>query len=317
MTVRIIDATLREGVQTPGVRFTPMQTVQIARGLAVLGVDMIECGHPAVSEAERSRIRALTRLDLGTPVLSHARARVEDVAAVHGCGAGWVGIFLGVNRISRDARVLRPERELLDLIRTSVGHARALGLSVRYTLEDATRTPVDLMMKAYEAASETGADRLCIADTVGVLEPSEVAERVRSLRSAHPTIPVEVHSHNDRGLAIANALAAIDAGASWISTCVNGLGERCGITDLTVLLANLQHRGLRPLRDPDQLHRLSGMVAEFSSVPVEFTHPVVGANAFRHTAALHVQAVQRDPRSYSWTDPALLGCQVKVGPEDP
>jgi 2-isopropylmalate synthase len=162
------------------------------------------------------------------------------------------------------------------------------------------------MMQAYEAAIEAGANRLCIADTVGVLEPAQVTEKVRFLCRERPGVPVEVHLHDDRGLAIANALAAIDAGAVWVSTSVNGLGERCGITDLGVLLANLQHRGLRAISHPPALHNLSRMVAEFSGLAVAPRHPVVGAHAFVHTAALHVKAVSRDPNAYSWTDPLRL-----------
>lgn len=313
MGTQIIDATLREGNQAPGVRFSVAQSEQIAAHLATIGVDCIECGHPAASQLERDRLKAVCKLNLGIPSLGHARAQINDIKAVAECGAEWVGIFLGVNSISRQTRVRRSEGELIELIESAIRAAREMGLSVRYTLEDASRTPDELMTKAYATAVSAGATRLCVADTVGVLEPREVSQRVARVCEAYPDTTIEVHLHNDRGLALANALAAIDAGALWVSTSVNGLGERCGITDLAVLLANLHFRGDRLISNPGAIHELTQRVAEISKAPVEPWRPIVGASAFRHTAVLHVKAVQRDPTSYSWIDPPSLGRRAEPG----
>jgi len=310
--VHIIDATLREGAQAPGVTWTPAASVEIARDLDRLGVDTIECGHPSVGPSERDRIRAVLDAGLATPVLVHARARPEDIDAARQIGAPWVGLFRGVNPVSRRARVPSNVPPPLDQIAGAIRHAKDAGLRVRFTLEDASRTDPDESEEAFAAAIDSGADRICYADTVGVAEPADVALAVGRMRARFPAVPVEVHLHDDRGLALANALAALDAGAEWVSTSVLGLGERCGIVDLTALLANVAVRGLRAWPDGDTLQRVARAVATHSGQPPDVRRPVIGENAFTHTAKLHVKAMNRDPASYSWTDPARLGRKIRT-----
>ena len=306
--VALIDATLREGVQAPDVRLDAPASVEIARGLAAAGVDMIEVGHPCASPAERARVRAVVDLGLGLPVLAHARAVPGDVEAVADCGAPWVGIFLGVNATTRKARVPEADVEaLLAKVHAAVGRAKRVGLSVRYTVEDASRTSDAELVQAYVRARDAGADRLCFADSVGALEPAHVARRVAAIRAAFPEIPLEVHLHNDRGLALANALAAVDAGADWVSTSVLGLGERCGITETCALIANLAHRGQRPLPPPGTLPALAASVARLAAIPHPRRAPVIGLYAFTHTARLHVLAAARDSQAYAWMPPEQLG----------
>jgi len=311
--VRVIDATLREGCQAPGVRFDATQSVEIALALAELGVDMIECGHPAVSAEEAHRVRSVVNLGLGRPVLTHARAHRGDILAAAEAGATWVGIFLGVNEVTRRTRV--PNRsvdQLLGYVDDSVSYARKCGLRVRYTVEDASRTEYSEMLRAFRAALNAGADRLCFADTVGVLEPKEVATRIASLRGDLPSVDLEVHLHDDRGLALANALAAVDAGANWVSTSVNGLGERAGITDLCLLLANVHYRGQRELVSGSALRSVSARVAEYSGTLVDDRRPVIGRHAFTHTARLHVKAVLRDEEAYNWVPPEVFGARSSI-----
>ena len=320
--VRIIDATLREGMQAPGVRFSAAASTEIARALARLGIDTVECGHPVVSDEETARVRAVRGALPDTPLLCHARARTEDVRAAAACGADWIGIFLGVNDSVRCTRLSgRTVEELLAMIGEAVALARGLGLRVRFTVEDTSRTDPEPAIRAYSAAVSAGAERICFADTTGVLEPGAIARRVGDLVAALPGVDVEVHCHDDRGLATANSLAAIDAGAGWVSTAVNGMGERCGITDLAALLANLDHRGARPITHPAILQDLSTRVAAYARAPGDPRRPVSGAHAFTHTARLHALAVERDPCAYEWTPPARLGRQHRTAgsglPRDP
>jgi 2-isopropylmalate synthase len=233
-----------------------------------------------------------------------------------------VGIFLGVNDVTRRARVVgRETGELFAMIRSSVSRAAGLGLKVRYTVEDASRTHSALLLEAFQTALEAGADRLGFADTVGALEPRETAEIVAQLRSAFPGVPLEVHFHDDRGLALANALAAVDAGADWISAAVNGLGERCGVTDLAALLANLHARGDRLLTQGRELRDLSRRVAAYSRSPQDMRRPVVGAHAFQHASRLHRLAFRRDVGAYCTIEPELVasrGEEVSASlPADP
>lgn len=304
----IIDATLREGVQAPHARLDKAASVEIAALLVRSGVDTIECGHPAVSILECERIRAVRSVTSGTPLLCHARAVVEDVEQVASVGAEWVGIFLGVNDMSLAAKLRSATpRQALQRVRDATQAARHLGLNVRFTVEDTSRTPSARALDAYRTALEAGAARLCFADTVGTLAPREVESCIRQLVAAFPDVPIEVHLHDDRGLAMANALAAIEAGATWISTSVNGLGERCGIVDLAAMLANLEYLGLKSLGNPAVLHELATRVGVYSHSPPDSRRPVIGAHAFTHTSRLHRLAVQTNPRCYEWIEPEKLG----------
>jgi 2-isopropylmalate synthase len=304
----IIDATLREGVQAPDTRLDKAASVEIAALLVRSGVDTIECGHPAVSVMECERILAVRRVTSGTPLLCHARAVVDDVEKVASVGADWVGIFLGVNDMSLAAKLRSATpQQALQRVWDATQAARGLGLHVRFTVEDTSRTPSTRALDAYRTALEAGASRLCFADTVGALAPREVASCIRQLVVAFPGVPIEVHLHDDRGLAMANALAAIEAGATWISTSVNGLGERCGIVDLAAVLANLEYLGLKALGNPAVLHELATRVGVYSRSPPDSRRPVVGAHAFTHTSRLHRLAVQTNPRCYEWIEPEKLG----------
>ena len=313
--VNIIDATLREGNQAPGVRFGVAETIAIARELATLGVDMIECGHPLASAEEAARVRSVVELGLGIPVLAHARCDAKDIDAVAATGAGWVGVVLGINEISRRARVggwstERVKRTIADAVR----HAHGAGLRVRCTIEDASRTPDTDLYEAFDRALDAGADRICFADTVGILDPAATAARITGLRRRFPKTPIEVHFHNDRGLALANALAAVDAGAEWVSASVNGLGERCGITDLVPLLGNLHFTGNRPLPRGDCLAGISRAVAAFARKPLPDQAPIVGRDAFVHVAPMHRRAIEREEQAYNWINPDIFGFRNSLAP---
>ncbi|MGF1427367.1 hypothetical protein [Kitasatospora sp. LaBMicrA B282] len=310
----IIDSTLREGMQSAHGRFTLDQSVEITKLLVATGVDAVECGHPAVSSDELLRVAAVVEAAGEVPVLAHARAHRGDIEAVAKTGAAWVGIFLGINDVSRRSRL--PGRELAELyamVEESVGHARALGLKVRFTVEDSSRTESEELLEAYRIAAAAGADRVCFADTLGVLEPDGIRERIARLRTACPDTDIEVHLHDDRGLSLANALAATDAGAAWISTSVNGLGERAGITDYAALVVNLQYRGSRPMTDGTLISDLSRRVGAYSRSMPDHRRPVVGRDVFHHVAKLHVAAIEREPDAYEWVNPATVGRTASVG----
>jgi Isopropylmalate/homocitrate/citramalate synthases len=197
------------------------------------------------------------------------------------------------------------------MIRDSVLYAKQQSLSVRYTIEDASRTSTQDLLDAYECAVSSGADRICFADTVGIMEPQEIADRVKVVRQKFVGIPLELHLHDDRGLAMANSLAGIASGANWISTSVNGIGERSGITDLCTLLANLEFKNIRSLKtSKTSLLELSHLVQIFTGCGHDEHRPVTGRHSFTHSAKLHVNAVQRREMSYSWMDPATIGAKT-------
>ncbi|MDR5859275.1 homocitrate synthase [Halomonas eurihalina] len=316
-TPRLIDATLREGLQAPNANFALSDIIETAHFLAQAGSDMLEVGHPLISNKAMHHVRAVADLGLNLPLLSHARAKPADIYAVAHSGADWVGIFIGVNEISQSARLnQRSFEEILRLTNKSVSLARELGLKVRFTVEDASRTNEEKLHTSFATALAAGANRLCYADSVGVCEPQQVVTTFRKLVQLFPQTDLEGHFHNDRGLAIANALAAIDGGASWISVSVNGLGERCGITDHGVLAANLSHRGTRPISNTQGITftTLAQRISQLSSQPLPKCYPVFGDYAFTHTARLHVLAVKRNHSSYEWMSPDTFGRCHKTMP---
>jgi 2-isopropylmalate synthase len=310
----IIDTTLREGAQAPGAQFGEEESAEIAHALVSLGIDMIECGHPIISDAEARRVRAAVVACGAVPVLAHARARGEDIDSVKATGAQWVGIFMGVNAISRNSRI-RFNQPLHEVVSKAVGHAKNIGLRVRFTVEDGSRTPWSELVEGYRAALEAGADRLGFADTVGLLCPWEVEDLIGRLSREFAGHDLEVHFHNDRGMANANALSAVRAGARWISSSVNGIGERCGIADTLTLLANLDVLEWRRLRNGHALPYISELVQAYSRLMVDRWRPIAGANAFTHVAKLHQRAVLSDKRAYAWTVPETIGRVNSTDPE--
>lgn len=318
---RIVDASLREGAQAPGVRFDPADGAAIARALAALGVDMVECGHPAAGPAEAARVAAV-RAATDAPLLAHARATPGDVAAVAASGADWVGVFIGINDVSRAARL--SERVAGRVGRQSaeaVAEAKSLGLMVRFTVEDASRTEESALVDAYARALDEGADRICFADTVGVLTPERTAAAVGALLGALPGVPLELHLHDDRGLALANALAGWRAGASWISTSLNGIGERSGVVDTLQLLVNLRLEAPEARAWPDgrDVAAARDLMARIADRPTPPGRPCTGAHAFKHGSDLHKKAVARDPLAYQAFDPAWVDARHELadGPAEP
>jgi 2-isopropylmalate synthase len=312
--VRILDATLREGEQAEGVKFTKDQKVEIARALADFGVDVIEAGHPYVSSYDAECVKAVAdcveHLNLPVETLAHARAKKEDVAAVLTCGTQWVGIFMGINETSLTHRLQKTRDEAINRLVQTIAYAKGNGLKVRYTIEDATRTTIADIVEIGKLAREAGASILSLADTVGTATPeayyglvSEVKEKVG--------LDVEIHCHNDRGLALANSLAGFRAGASTIDASINGLGERCGITVLAELCLNLElyGNGGRKLK---KLPLLSSMVEKYSGISVSPLSPIVGRNAFTHAAHLHAGAMMRDLHSYEPYPPDMIGRKHQI-----
>lgn len=309
--VQVLDATLREGEQTPGVSLAPDRKVEIARRLDRVGVDYVEAGHPAVAPAVAEGVRRVAAEDLDADVVAHARALRSDVDDALDLDADWVGIFFAVGDRSLEER-FRVDLDLaLERIADTVEYAKDHGLGVRYTPEDTVRSAFDNVRRAAQVAVEAGADRISVADTAGGMTPWRMEAFVGRLDDAVP-VPLHVHCHDDLGLAVANSLAAVRAGACCVDVAVNGLGERAGITDLAAFLAAARVHGDVDGFDLEEIPDLSRLVAEASGVDVAPTRPVVGANAFTHNAGLHVSAVLQDPWHYEVLAAEEVGRQRDV-----
>lgn len=304
----LLDTTLREGEQTRGVQFTREQKVHIAGLLDSFGIDFLEVGHPAAAPQVARDARALTALGLRAQTLAHARALDADIDAAAESGAGWVGIFFSVSDQAMESRFRKDLDACVALVTRAVERAKAHGLRVRYTPEDTVRSDFPKVARVARAAVEAGADRIAIADTTGHMTPDAMGDFVRRLSGEVP-VPLNVHCHDDLGLATANVLSAMRSGARLADVCVNGLGERAGIASLAEVATLLTVKGLVPQGTwrLDLLHEISEYVSRAAGMPLSPTAPIVGRNAFSHNAGLHVAAVLVDPAFYESIPAHLVG----------
>lgn len=310
--VQILDTTLREGEQTPYVNFTVDEKVEIARMLDRVGVDMIEAGDPSVSNNVAAAIKRIASLGLRAEVVAHSIASRSGIERAKACGANRVAIFYATSQIHLDAKLHKSREEAIGIITEHVAYARSLGLKVRYTPEDATRTDFEFLIQVCNAAIQAGADRISFADTLGIMQPHLFYERVQALR--HRLLPcrIDLHCHNDYGLALANAMAGIRAGGDCIHTTVNGLGERTGIPDLAETIVAFHNLEGQDKYCVEPLMELSGYLERVSGFFLAPNKPITGQNAFSHKSGVHTNGILKDPRTYEPFDPALLGRERKI-----
>ena len=303
----LIDTTIREGQQHGHVSFSPAQAVRLARLLDEFGVEMIEVGHPMVSGQDHRTAIAICRAGLRAQTLAHARATREDVEAAAAVGAHWVGIFAGVNDFSLQHKLHRDRAAVLSAIQEAVETAKASGLRVRLTCEDASRTPLPRVIEVFELARTAGADRLSYADTVGVMTPAKMRRVIRQLSRRFEGV-LHAHCHNDFGLATANTLAAIEAGAVAGDVSIEGIGERCGIAPLAeVALSLTQLYGVEARWKLSMLAELSAALRRCVADQARDTRPIVGRYAYAHKAGLHIAAALQAPAAYEPSPPELVG----------
>jgi methanogen homocitrate synthase len=306
LDVEICDVTLRDGEQTPGVSFTKEEKMEIARALDEIGVEVIEAGFPVVSSGEKEAIKAIARMGLNAKVCCLARAIKEDIDAVLDCEADIVGIFMGTSELHLKYKHKKTQEEAIECMVTALEHAKRHGLSVRFAAEDSTRTDIEFLKRFYRAGEDAGADYVSIADTVGAMSPTTMKYLVSEIRKT-VGIPICVHCHDDLGLAVANTLAAAEAGARQLHTTVNGIGERAGNAALEeVLMGLLIHYGIDRY-DTARLKGISDMVAKYSGIAVARNKAVVGANAFAHESGIHIAALLENDRTYELYSPELVG----------
>ena len=306
-TVRIFDTTLRDGEQTPGVSLTPDKKVRIARQLDKLGADAIEAGFPIASTGECESVAAVAKAGLSCEVVGLARASKNDIDVALGTGVNCVHVFIATSDLHLKYKLKLNREQVLQRIAESIAYAKQHVRTVEFSAEDATRTEIDFLKKAYVTAERAGADRVNIPDTVGISPPQSIARITKEVVSSI-SIPVSIHCHNDFGLAVANSLAAIEAGAVQAHVTVNGLGERAGNTSLEELVMSLHRLYDRKTKiKTELLHETSKLVAALTGVRVQPNKAVVGDNAFGHESGIHTHGITEMPLTYEPYDPALVG----------
>ena len=311
-TVRFCDTTLRDGQQAAGVAFSVDDAVEIALALDAAGIDQIEAGTPAAGAHGRQTVAAILQLNLSATVSAWCRCRREDVDAARAVGATNLHIAVPTSDLHIGRRLGIDRAEMLSRSVAVVSYALERSATVSVGFEDASRADESFLVDLGGRLTELGVRRFRYADTVGVLEPIGALKRLRRLTRQLPA-EWEIHAHNDFGLATANTLAALQAGFGWVSTTVNGIGERAGNASFAEVAMAARHVHGRPhnLRTAG-LPALAARVARACGTGIPAGAPVVGSRAFAHESGIHVDGVLKAPRTYEPYDPAEIGVRRRL-----
>lgn len=311
--VTVVDTTLRDGEQTAGVVFANEEKILIAEMLSDLGVDQLEVGIPTMGGDEKNAIKEIVKRNLKSSIMAWNRAVVSDIEQSIDCGVDAVAISISVSDIHIQHK-LRTSREwVLENMIKSVEFAKKNGLYVSVNGEDASRADKEFLVQFITEAKKAGADRFRYCDTVGIMEPFKLHDDIKYLYDK-TGFDIEMHTHNDFGMATANALAGIKAGASHVGVTVNGLGERAGNAALEEVLMSLMivcgYKG--ETINTQMFRELSEYVSRASGRELPKWKAIVGTNMFAHESGIHADGAIKDPKNYEAFDPAIVGLERQI-----
>lgn len=326
--IRIFDTTLRDGEQTPGISLSPDQKLAIARRLDDVGVDVIEAGFPVISKGEHKAVSMIASDGLSCEIAGLARANRKDIDSAADAGLSYVHTFIATSDIHLKYKLKMSREDVLHRAVDAVEYAKSRGMQVEFSAEDATRSDQEFLSKVFAAVSSAGANRIDIPDTVGYATPEYIATIVKSAIKASG-LPISVHCHDDFGLAVANALSGIRAGASCAHVTINGIGERAGnasLEELAMALKCLDHAPMNFDYDNDihsdnatsaisyktnivseKLYDMSRYLSSIVGIQVQPNKAIVGENAFGHESGIHTHGILNNPLTYEPISPELVG----------
>lgn len=306
MNIKILDTTLRDGEQTPGVSLTPDEKLRIAIKLNELGVNIIEAGSAITSDGEREGIKKVVKEDLDAEICSFARAVKVDVDAALECGVDSVHLVVPTSDLHIKHKLRKTREEVKDMALDTIEYSVDHGLLVELSAEDSTRSDFEFLTQLFREGIGVGANRICACDTVGVLTPEKSNDFYNKL--AELDIPLSVHCHNDFGLAVANTLSGLQAGASEAHVTVNGIGERAGNASLEETVVSLYSLyNTRTDINIEMLYEVSKMVSRITGLYLQPNKAIVGENAFAHESGIHADGVMKKAETYEPITPELVG----------
>ncbi|MCJ7560064.1 2-isopropylmalate synthase, partial [Candidatus Bathyarchaeota archaeon] len=305
--IRIFDTTLRDGEQTPGVSLTAEDKIEIARQLSLLGVDTIEAGFPMSSEGEKKVVKEIAKAGLETEICALARATRGDIDAAIECDVDTVHTFIPTSPVQMKYAVGLTPEQVLSATVDSIEYIKKHGLKCEFSPMDATRSELGFLKQVCKAAEKAGMDRLNVPDTVGIMIPRTTRKLIEDLKTV-VNIPISIHCHDDFGMAVANSLAAVEAGAAQVHVAVNGLGERAGNASLEeVVMALHMIYKLKTGVNSRLLYSTSRMVSTLTGISVQANKAIVGENAFAHESGIHTRGVTVKPLTFEPIKPELVG----------
>ncbi len=307
--IRIFDTTLRDGEQTPGVSVSSDQKVDIAIKLDELGVDAIEAGFPIVSTGEAKAIKTIVKQGLKADICGLARSVQKDIDTAIDCDLKYIHTFIATSDIHMQYKLKMTKEQVLDRAIWAVEYAKKHGMIVEFSAEDATRSDRDFLLKVFSAAIETGADRIDIPDTVGYSTPEYITKLVEDVTSVTlGKVPISMHCHDDFGLAVANSLAGVNAGAQCAHVTINGLGERAGNASLEEFVMALHCLYSKKTNIKSELlYETSKFVSNKMGIIVQPNKAIIGENAFGHESGIHTHGIINNPLTYEPISPELVG----------
>ena len=309
--IQIFDTTLRDGEQAPGIALSSDDKVRIAMALDDLGVDIMEAGFAVSSETERETLRRIVDAGTRCTVCSLSRSVKGDVDAVMQTGVDYVHTFIATSDLHMKYKLKMTPDQVVEKAVSTIEYARDHGLRVMFSCEDATRTDLEFMKRICLAAQDAGAEAINLPDTVGVIIPQGMAHIVSEMHKVLK-VPISMHCHNDMGLAVANTLAGVEAGAEICQVTVNGIGERTGNAALEEVAVNLFANYGAETVDLTKLGPTSKMVERITGFPIAYNKPVVGRNAFAHESGIHVHGVMANTLTYEPFKPEMVGVERHI-----